>query len=60
MKLEAKDTIHVSNVRQEPFERGEKFEIEKTQGADLVKRGLALEVKAPAPGNGSNAVGEQK
>ncbi len=46
MKLKANDTLAISNVKNEPIQPGEQFEIEDGQGADLVKRGLATEVKA--------------
>ena len=48
MKVKAKDTVHVSNVRSEPFVEGETFELEEGQARQLIERGLVSEVKAAA------------
>lgn len=57
MKLKAKDTIHVSSVRADPIRAGETFEVNDSEGRQLVDRGLATKVvepkakKAPAAKN---------
>lgn len=48
MKLKALDTIRVSAAGGRK-EQGEEFEIEDSQGKQLVERGLAEEVKSKAP-----------
>lgn len=47
MRLKALDTIRVSNaVPKGRKEEGDEFTINKEEGAELVRRGLAVEVKA--------------
>ena len=48
MKVRAKDTVHVSNVRAEPFAAGDTFELNEGEARQLIKRGLVTEVKAAA------------
>lgn len=55
MKLKAIDTLHVSAVGPDNLAPGEEFEVSDETGAQLVKRGLATEMKAPsAQGNKPN------
>ena len=65
MKLQALDTLHISNVRPEPLRAGEEFEVNEGEGQQLVKRGLAKEVKSSAksedaPANKAEAVPANK
>ena len=47
MKLKAKDQLHVSSVQAATLRPGEEFEVSEPVGRDLVKRGLATQVRAP-------------
>lgn len=57
MQLKAKDTMHISSVKAENIRPGEKFTVSDVTGRDLIKRGLAEQVKprarkaAAAPAN---------
>lgn len=52
MKLKATDTLHISALGPNNLAPGEVFEVSDATGVELVKRGLATEVKAaPAATN---------
>ena len=52
MKLTANDTLHLSELGPHSLQPGQEFEVSDLTGEQLVKRGLATEVKeAKAPAN---------
>lgn len=65
MHLKANDTLHVSSVGPDNIAPGQVFEVSDNDGAQLVERGLATEVKAPkkseaAPENKAEAAPSNK
>ena len=48
MKLKANDTLHVSSAGADNLLAGDEFEVSDAEGAQLIERGLATEVKGGA------------
>lgn len=60
MKLKARDSMHVSSVKSDNLVKGEVFDVDDAEGKQLVARGLADRVAAPATKNAAAPANKKK